>query len=293
VAERDALALGVLPADSLTEIPESDAEYFLSGEDTEIPRFLIPDKRFESSVGGSSRGYAKKARAGGSWFKLSAGAFNAQAEAVASRLARYTNVGECVDYVMCDVNGEYATRSQDFLTGAVFETVKSLHAKVTGTPIESVSEALSGDSLFRYVANIVKRGIGFDLLEPVRFRKLSLLLQFDALVLNEDRHFGNILFVKRAGGWDLAPAFDFDCSLFSCVEDLSEVSDYRRPSLPFYRTHDEQLRWLQSLSDDRLVLRAFNVEDLTRGVWDFKHAIGKREVTRYLQTFQESGVPKQ
>ena len=256
---------------------------------TELHHIVIAENVFTSQNGGSSRGYAAKAKIGDMWYKISAGAFNAQAEVVASRLAGFTNAGDCVEYEMCIVNDKYATKSKDFLVELENETVKSLHAKVTGAPIEPMLEKLSGHELYIYVTNIVKTGIGLDLFAPAVFRKLSLLLQFDALILNEDRHFNNIKFIRKSGIWDLAPAFDFDCSLYSCVEDLNSVPVYRQPSLPFFLTHREQLEWLYSLSGDRLVVYPFAVGDLTAGVWEDHHQIGKREIERYLASITVRG----
>jgi len=253
-----------------------------------MPRISIPGNKFVSNSGGSSRGYAMKAIVDGNWYKISAGAFNAQAEVVASRLARYTNIGGCTQYEMCIVNGEYATMSTDFLSGLEDETVKSLHAKVTGAPIEPMLERLTGIELFRYVKDIVYRGIGLDISERAAFKRLSLLLQFDALVLNEDRHFNNIKFVKGDSGWDLSIAFDFDCCLYSVVDDLAAIASYNQPSLPFYQTHPEQLEWLYSMSEDRLSVSPFGVDDVTRGVWEESHQIGKLEVENYLK-----GIVKQ
>ena len=255
-----------------------------------LRHIVIADEEFTSNTGGSSRGYAGKAKIDNIWYKISAGSFNAQAEVVASRLAKYTNVGQCVEYGMCVVNGKFATMSKDFLSGKENETVKSLHAKLTGAPIEPMLEHLTGIELFKYVSSIVKTGIGLELSEPAVFSKLSLLLQFDALVMNEDRHFNNIKFIKRTGGWDFAPAFDFDCSLFSCVEDLSRLEQYPKPCLPFFTSHPEQLDWLYSISGDRLTISGFRVSDLTDGVWEESHRIGKREIEDYLASVLERAV---
>ncbi|MCL2157974.1 MAG: HipA domain-containing protein [Oscillospiraceae bacterium] len=236
----------------------------------------IPESNFVT-LGGSSRGYAKKAPIGDLWYKVSAGAFNAQAEVVASRLAAYTNLGSFVTYEMCLVNGEYATVSKDYIRARRYETLKGLHARVTGTPIESVSQHLSGAELLRYTRNLVLSEIGYDMLA-----ELSMLLQFDALVQNEDRHFNNIMFMQENGKWEMAPAFDFDCTLYSCVEDLTKLKDYKSPALPYCKTHKEQLELMYSVSDVRLKLMAFDIEEITSGVWEDRHQIGKNEVANYL-----------
>ena len=245
----------------------------------------IPESDF-IILGGSSRGFAKKALVGNQWYKVSAGAFNAQAEVVASRLASYTNLSGFVAYEMCRVNGEYATVSGDYIHGRRFETLKGLHARVTGTPIESVTQHLSGADLLKYTHKFILSELGYDMLPA-----LSMLLQFDALVLNEDRHFNNIVFVlNEAGNWEMSPAFDFDCALFSCVEDLSRLAEYSRPALPFCGTHKEQLELMHSFSNVKLKLEPFDIEDITKGIWDETHQIGKSEITGYLKEVLADGA---
>ena len=129
----------------------------------------IPEKNFITS-GGSSRGYAKKAFVSGKWYKVSAGAFNAQAEGVASRIAEHTNVGDCVSYEMCIINGEYGTVSVDFICGRRYETLKSLHAKTTGSPIESVTQYLAGADLLKYTRSFIKSELKYDMLLKLSIR---------------------------------------------------------------------------------------------------------------------------
>ncbi|MCL2813267.1 MAG: hypothetical protein FWD23_01570 [Oscillospiraceae bacterium] len=219
------------------------------------------------------------------WYKVSAGTFNAQAEVVASRLAAYTTLDGFVGYEMCIVNGEYATMSKDYICGRRYETLKGLHARVTGTPIESVTQYLSGYDLLQYTRKLILAELGYDMIPA-----LSMLLQFDALVLNEDRHFNNILFVNEDSKWELAPAFDFDCALFSCVENLDNLKEYRQPALPYCGTHKEQLELMYSVSDMRLTFKPFDVEKITDGVWEEKHRIGKTEITEYLKGVKIDGT---
>ena len=244
----------------------------------------IPEDEFVV-LGGSSRGYAKKARIGDMWYKVSAGTFNAQAEVVASRLAAYTNLNSFVSYEMCTVNGEYATMSKDYICGRRYETLKGLHARVTGTPIESVTQHLSGFDLLQYTRKLILSELGYDMISA-----LSMLMQFDALVLNEDRHFNNILFVNENDKWELAPAFDFDCALFSCIENLDNLKEYRQPALPYCGTHKEQLELMYSVSDVRLKLKSFNIDRIIDGVWEEKHQIGKSEITEYLKGVLNDGT---
>jgi hypothetical protein len=119
--------------------------------------------------------------------------------------------------------------------------------------------------------------------EKRTLEELSLLLQADAVVLNEDRHFNNIKFIERENGWHLAHAFDFDCYLYSCVENLSTIDDYTEPSKPFCPSHIEQVRLMYSLCPLHLKIAKFEVEDLVKGVWEERHLIGKKEVEMRLK----------
>ena len=50
---------------------------------------------------------------------------------------------------------------------------------------------------------------------------LTRMLAFDALILNEDRHTNNVLFLYdfKLNTWELAPLFDHGLSLLSDVKD--------------------------------------------------------------------------
>jgi hypothetical protein len=221
----------------------------------------------------------------GKWYKISSGAFNAQAEAVCSRLALISNLYDFVEYDICKVGNEYATVSEDFIKGRRFCTIGSLHIKITGISIGEVTNQVRGMELLRYVRNLVKENIRLDLFEEKNLDRLSLMFQFDALVLNEDRHFYNIMFIEDECVWKLSPVFDFDCSLYSCVEDLDTVSTYVPRSLPFADTHLEQIEMFRKLSDAVLMVRGFDVDALLDGIWEDSFDIGKKEIKNYLYKF--------
>jgi hypothetical protein len=87
---------------------------------------------------------------------------------------------------------------------------------------ESTSDILENTKLstkekFEQIVEKVKFFTKLDIILP-----LSRLLAFDALILNEDRHTNNILFLynSKSDKWELAPLFDHGLSL------LSDVNDY-------------------------------------------------------------------
>jgi len=230
---------------------------------------------------GSSKGYTKKFSVDGFWYKISAGAFNAHAETVASRLLKYTSIKSYVDYSLCKVNGEYATRAKDYINGCKHETIKSAYFKTYLSPIEDLENTTQGAELYNFIVNFVEKRFKND------FTKIfSEMFRFDALVMNEDRHFRNIEFIEDNGNWKPVPLFDFDCSLYACLEDLDDVKNYIKKSLPFFNTHEEQLLFLNTLDNQRIILSEFNPQAVTSNLWSDNYNIGYAEVTSYLNTLK-------
>ena len=235
---------------------------------------------------GTSKGYAKKFIVDGYWYKVSAGTFNAQAEVVASRLARLTELTDTVEYTLCKVNGEWATRSKDYIMGRKHETIKGLYLKVFGSPIETLEDTLRGRELYDFVCGFAETHFKLDFRET-----LNRLLRLDALVLNEDRHFRNIECIQDADEcWLLSPPFDFDCALYSLVDDLDALDEYVQKAQPFFDTHDEQLAFLATVTPQRLVLPPFDPEELIRDVWTTEYSMGKAEILAYLNTIKGGAV---
>ena len=87
----------------------------------------------------------------------------------------------------------------------------------------------------------------------------------------------------------MAPAFDFDCSLYSCVEDLDNLIGYKCPALPYCSKHKEQLDLIYSVSDVRLKLSPFDINKIMDNIWEEKHQIGKHEIKKYLESVLING----
>ena len=235
----------------------------------------------------SSKGYARKYLKNGYWYKQSAGAFNAQAEVICSRILAKMRIVPFVIYSLCRVNNNYASKSADFRKGKTLVTLNELYLLHMGI------------SLFKEYSDLRNRRIEFQYkaaAEIIRFVEglgvpgfkdwLSLLFQFDAFILNEDRHWNNIGFlVNLDGSIECSPFFDFDCSLFSTLEDLDRLNEYvdAAPCHPFFEKHAEQMAFAFGLSNRRLPSAVFHEDQLLSDLWDPSFNIGKREIIWYLK----------
>jgi hypothetical protein len=190
-----------------------------------------------------------------------------------------------VKYEICKVNGRYASKSADMLSNnEQLITLNRVHAMLVGNTMQEMfdkNSGMSGEDKAHYACNMLSRFMGIPAKDACDY--ISILLQADALLLNEDRHLDNIAIIKNDTGFRFTPIFDFDCALFSCAEDLSEQSIKRylqiKPALPFERSHDDQIKIAHAISDKRLSISdKISMED----VWEPAFNIGKREICRYL-----------
>jgi hypothetical protein len=190
-----------------------------------------------------------------------------------------------VKYEICKVNGRYASKSADMLSNnEQLVTLNRAHAMLVGNTMQEMFDKNNGMSVedkAYYVCDILGRLMDTPVKDVCDY--ISILLQTDALLLNEDRHLDNIAIIKNDTGFRFAPIFDFDCALFSCVEDLSKqnIEQYLqiKPSLPFERSHIDQIKIAYTISDKRLsILEKISTED----VWEPSFTIGKLEICEYL-----------
>ena len=94
---------------------------------------------------------------------------------------------------------------------------------------------------------------------PVLKKEIDTMVQFDYLINNEDRHYGNFGFLRNVNTLQflgLFPLFDHGNSLWYDTP-LSLISQYKQPSMPFAVKQDKQLKytdksvsWLRLLNDD-------------------------------------------
>lgn len=94
---------------------------------------------------------------------------------------------------------------------------------------------------------------------PVTKKEIDTMLQFDYLINNRDRHFGNFGFIRNVDTLEFkgfAPLFDNGNSLWF-DKHITQINQYKQPALPFAQKQEKQLKktshqidWLKKLDDD-------------------------------------------
>lgn len=174
----------------------------------------------------SSKGDQSKWRIGHKWVKQNTRGYEGQAEVLASLILACSTLQEkdYVKYYPCEIilpdgetsNGCY---SHDFRGKLQEVTLERLfEANFTSTDPILNDKSLSTTEKFEQIMQQVEHFTGLD----VRM-EVARILAFDALILNEDRHTNNILFLYNPVEkvWQLAPIFDNGLSLLSDEKDYT------------------------------------------------------------------------
>ena len=172
----------------------------------------------------SSKGDQSKWLIGDKWVKQNTRGYEGQAEVLASLVLAHSTLHEndYVTYYPCEIvlpDGEISIGcySHDFRGKLQEVTLERLfEANFTSTDPILNDKSLSTIDKFEQIMQHVQDFTGLD----VRF-DIARLLAFDALILNEDRHTNNILFLYNPveKSWQLAPIFDNGLSLLSDEKD--------------------------------------------------------------------------
>lgn len=174
----------------------------------------------------SSKGDQSKWRVGDKWVKQNTRGYEGQAEVLSSLVLAHSTLQETdyVTYHPCEIilpddEKSVGCYSQDFRGKLQEVTLERLfEANFTSTDPILNDKSLSTVEKFEQIMQQVQDFTGLD----VRL-DIARLLAFDALILNEDRHTNNILFLYNPidKTWQLAPIFDNGLSL------LSDEKDYK------------------------------------------------------------------
>lgn len=174
----------------------------------------------------SSKGDQSKWRVGNKWVKQNTRGYEGLAEVLASLVLAHSTLEEkdYVKYYPCEIvlpegDTSIGCYSHDFRGKLQEVTLERLfEANFTSTDPILNDKSLSTVEKFEQIMQQVQVFTGLDVRDDI-----ARLLAFDALILNEDRHTNNILFLYNPveKSWQLAPIFDNGLSLLSDEKDYA------------------------------------------------------------------------
>lgn len=161
----------------------------------------------------SSKGNQSKWRIDDNFIKQDFLGHESVAEVISSRLASCIKDFNYVEYNLCSIiykgiQYDDCCISKNFLKEG--STLYSLYRlfEMRNIDIEKELKNLSTDVAILKIQNILN-------LDDRTVEDIGRMLLFDAIILNDDRHFNNICFIRTEGGLALSPVFDNGGSLLS------------------------------------------------------------------------------
>ena len=168
--------------------------------------------------GHDSRGNQMKFKKDNLWYKTDFAGYQGLAEVVTSNILSLSNIESFVKY-----KEEQILYRNTVINGCVSENFKPdnadiitvsklFHSYYGQSVLEVCKENNLTDTILHFVektANITK----FPIDEIGKY--ITSILEVDALILNDDRHFNNIAFLRYNGEYMPAPLFDHGSSLLS------------------------------------------------------------------------------
>lgn len=239
---------------------------------------IMKEDRVETST--SSKGNQMKWKTyDGIWLKVDDMGYEGLAESVASRVLKNTNILDYVEYRVCTIR-DYETRRQyrgcasnNFLReGQELVTLERL-LTLNGFSINKEDNQSLEDFIKTMVKNVERitkiKNFG---------RWLCKLIEFDYIIMNEDRHFHNICVIKERGEYDIMPVFDNGLSLMSDTRiDYPLEVAYKQltgnyKTKPFHGDPEKQLKAVHNLYGKNLNIKETGIKftDLEKELYSEK-----------------------
>lgn len=153
----------------------------------------------------------------GFWYKKDCFGYQALVEYWASMLAQQSSLAKwgIVTYEPVLIGGEVYSKSKSFLKPGYTEiTLNRLLCRYFHTDLKGLYDVARDKFLQEYhkfLLEAVEEITGLDIEEY-----LGTLFKFDYLILNDDRHYHNIGFMRAMdGSFKITPTFDFGAGLYS------------------------------------------------------------------------------
>lgn len=237
---------------------------------------------FNNTDGSTGSGYSSKGNQlkfgiDNKWYKADFLGYEGAAEYAASKLLEHSNIVEYVPYqletIMYNGNTFNGCVSNDFLqSGQRLITAERLYQSQYNKPVmEVIGQLPLRDRIQSFVENIRD----FTGLEDFG-KYLTTLLEFDAYILNEDRHFHNIAVIQNEDkSFSYCPVFDNGAAFLSDIRNdyplekstyglISEVA-----AKPFSKDFDKQVACCQELYGMQFKLSSIDLSDTITKIKEF------------------------
>jgi len=219
--------------------------------------------------GSSITGNQIKWRFGDYFIKADTQGYESIAEALVSELFAYVQELDYVDYHLCKIHEDghpyLGCYSKNFMHSGRLIQLSRLLA-LNGVDVDAEEYYFEPERLFHDIFPLVDKLTGLDM-----FTYVGRVMQLDWIVLNDDRHFGNLCVIYDNGAYRYCPLFDNGSAL------LSEL-DYYEMDMPL----EEAVRSVRGRPFDSSFKKQVKLFDLPPLRIDVKNFLTRLE-TGYVE----------
>lgn len=223
----------------------------------------------------SSKGNQFKMKRGCNWYKADFLGYEGLSEYAATLVLEHSNFQEFAKYTLakfsCKNKVYRGCISKDFLGDKeCLVTLARILNQVNGVPAKMTLNKLSLKDKILYTVDFVERVLGVE----DYGKYLTKMLEFDSLILNEDRHLNNICFIHNEETGYRAWMFDNGAGFLSDTREMYYPLDEKVltcinkvESKPFSSTFSKQVDMCRELYGQQLKIdSSFSMYDALDGV---------------------------
>lgn len=242
----------------------------------------------------SSKGNQEKYHIDNEWIKTDYLGYEGASEFLASEILKCSNIKEFVPYRIekAEIENRHGMLqkrnicvSKDFLLpGEEIITLEKLLRQKYGSSFEKEIQGKSIKEAISNIVNLVEKATGIS----DYGKHLTQMLEFDAFILNEDRHSQNIAFIYGNGVYKPCPIFDNGAAFLSDTSRDYPLDEKTNKLVsfvdakPFSSSFEKQVRACQELYGKQLVL---NLEDMSNQISVIKSYYGERISNRIQHVY--------
>lgn len=199
------------------------------------------------------------------WYKMDANGYEGLAEVMSSQFIRNTNCESFVTYkeevFLYHNKDRNGCSSKNFLPqDAELMTAAKLFKLAYGkSPNEICNDTSHEGKILKFI-ELLSKLTGLSVAEVGQY--LTMMFEIDAVILNKDRHFNNIAFIRKDNIFYPAPLFDHGDSLLSTdytAGDL-ETRISKVISKPFLLSFDEQIEIVENNFGKQLIMYPYEIQ---------------------------------
>lgn len=199
------------------------------------------------------------------WYKIDENGYEGLAEVISSQFLRNTNCESFVTYkeevFLYHNDDRNGCSSENFLPqdAELITAAKLFKLSYGKSPNEICNDKSNEGKILKFI-ELLSKLTGLSVTDVGQY--LTMMFEIDAVILNKDRHFNNIAFIRKDNIFYPAPLFDHGDSLLSTDYTSGDLETRinRIVSKPFLLPFDKQIEVVENNFGKQLIIYPYDIQ---------------------------------